>query len=134
MTPVLGDPNVTAFLKVLSLHRFCSTCTPTTCQLHVVKNSFTLTTDVSHTREILQRTGMQSFVRYGVKSVYFYRHAPHLWYPPFYTSVDSGNISQAPPKQSAVCSTSIIPAPPTNCQFIWMASAFGMSPTQPILG
>ena len=38
MTPVLGDPkdpNVTAFLKALSLHRFCSTCTPTTCQLHV---------------------------------------------------------------------------------------------------
>jgi len=23
MTPVLGDPNVTAFLKVLSLHQFC---------------------------------------------------------------------------------------------------------------
>ena len=22
-TPVLGDPNVTAFLEVLSLHRFC---------------------------------------------------------------------------------------------------------------
>jgi len=31
MTPVLGDPNVTAFLKALSLHRFYSTCTPTTC-------------------------------------------------------------------------------------------------------
>ena len=45
MTPVLGDPNVlTAFLKALSLHRFCSTCTPTTCQLHVAENSFTLTT------------------------------------------------------------------------------------------
>jgi len=43
-TPVLGDPNVTAFLKVLSLHRFCSTCTPTTCQLHVAENSFTPTT------------------------------------------------------------------------------------------
>jgi len=26
------------------LHRFCSTCTPTTCQLHVAENSFTLTT------------------------------------------------------------------------------------------
>ena len=36
-------------------------------------------------------------------------------------------------KQSAVCSTCIIPAPPVNCQFIWMASAFGMSATQPIL-
>ena len=44
MTPVLGDPNVTAFLKALSLHRFCSTCTPTTFQLHVAENSFTLTT------------------------------------------------------------------------------------------
>jgi len=42
---VLGDPNVTAFLK--ALHRFCSTCTPTTCQLHVAKNSFTLMTYVS---------------------------------------------------------------------------------------
>jgi len=30
--------------------------------------------------------------------------------------------------------TLIIPAPPANCQFIWMASAFGMSATQPILG
>ena len=28
-TPVLGDSNVTAFLEALSLHRFCSTCTPT---------------------------------------------------------------------------------------------------------
>ena len=44
MTPVLGDPNVTAFLKALSLHRFCSTCTPATCQLHVAENSFTLMT------------------------------------------------------------------------------------------
>jgi len=47
MTTVLGDPNVTAFLKALSLHRFCSTCTPTTCQLHVAENSFTLTPYVS---------------------------------------------------------------------------------------
>jgi len=31
-------PNVTAFLKALSLHRFCSTCTPATCQLHVAEN------------------------------------------------------------------------------------------------
>jgi len=29
------------------LCRFCSTCTPTTCQLHVAKNSFTLTTCLS---------------------------------------------------------------------------------------
>jgi len=51
-----------------------------------------------------------------------------------HTSVDSGDLNQAPPKQSTVCSTCIIPAPPVNCQFIWMASAFGMSATQPILG
>jgi len=37
-------PNVTALLKALSLHRFCSICTPTTCQLHVAENSFTPTT------------------------------------------------------------------------------------------
>jgi len=36
------------------------------------------------------------------------------------TSVDSGDLNQAPPKQSAVCSTCIIPALPVNCQFIWM--------------
>jgi len=51
-----------------------------------------------------------------------------------HTSVDSGDLNQAPPKQSAVCSTCIIPALPVNCQFIWMACAFGMSATQPILG
>ena len=34
--------------------------------------------------------------------------------------------------QSAVCSTCIIPALPTNCQFIWMASAFSIRATQPI--
>ena len=28
----------------------------------------------------------------------------------------------------------IMPVPPVNCQFIWMASAFGISATQPILG
>jgi len=47
-----------------------------------------------------------------------------------HTSVDSGDLSQVLPKQSAVCSTYIIPAPPVNCQFICMASAFGMSVTQ----
>ena len=51
-----------------------------------------------------------------------------------HTSVDSGDLNQVPPKQSAVCSTCIIPALPVNCQFIWMACAFGMSATQPILG
>ena len=48
-------------------------------------------------------------------------------------SVDTGNLNQPPPKQSAVCSTCTIPAPPVNCQFIWMASTFGKSATQPIL-
>ena len=38
-------------------------------------------------------------------------------------------LKPTPPKQSAVCSTCIISAPPANCQFIWMASAFGMSAT-----
>ena len=57
-----------------------------------------------------------------------------MWYG-CHTSVDSGDLSQAPPKQSAVCSTCIIPAPPVNCQFIWMASAFSMCDCaiQPIL-
>ena len=68
-----------------------------------------------HSRPILQRTGMQSLVRYGADVV-------------------SGDLIQALPKQSAVCSTCKIPAPHVNCQFIWMASAFGMSATQPILG
>ena len=48
--------------------------------------------------------------------------------------IDSGDLNQVPPKQSVVCSTCIIPALPVNCQFIWMACAFGMSATQPILG
>ena len=51
-----------------------------------------------------------------------------------HTSVDSGDLSQAPPKQSAVCSTCIIPAPPANCRFIWMASALRMSATQLTFG
>jgi len=37
-----------------------------------------------------------------------------------HTSVDIGDLNQAPPKQSAVCSTCTIPAPPVNCQFIWI--------------
>ena len=46
-TPVLGDPNITAFLKAQSLRWFYSTCTPTTCQLHMAENSFMLTRYVS---------------------------------------------------------------------------------------
>jgi len=48
-------------------------------------------------------------------------------------SSSSGNLNQAPVKQSAVCSKCIIPAPPVNCQFIWTASTLGMSAIQPIL-
>jgi len=118
MTPVLGDPNVTAFLKVLSLHRFCSTCTLTTCQLHVAQNSFTLTTYVSPFKA--NSSANWNAVSDMARMSHFCRHF----------------LNQAPPKQSAVCSTCIIPAPPVNfnCQFIWMASAFDMSATQPILG
>ena len=71
-----------------------------------------------HSRPILQRIGMQS---------------RQIWRG-CHTSVGSGDLSQAPSKQSAVCSTCIIPAPPANCQFIWMACALGLSATQPILG
>ena len=116
MTPVLGDPNVTAFLKALFLHRFCSTCTPTTCQLHLAENSFTLTTYVSP----FKANSSANWNR-------------QIWRG-CHTSVNSGDLNQVPSKQSAVCSTCIIPAPPVNCQFIWMASAFSMSATQPILG
>jgi len=116
---VLGDPNVTAFLKALSLHRFCSTCTPMTCQLHVAENSFTLMTYVSPFKA-------NSSTNWDAVSRQTWRGC--------HTSVNSGDLNQAPPKQSAVCSTCIIPASPVNCQFIWMASAFGMSATQPILG
>ena len=119
MTPVLGDPNVTAFLKVLSLHRFCSTCTPTTCQLHMAENSFMLTTYVSPFKA-------NTSANWNAVSRQIWRKR--------HSSVNSDDLNQVPPKQSAVCSTCIIPAPPINCQFIWIASAFGMSATQPILG
>jgi len=118
MTLAIGDPNVTAFLKALSLHRFYSTCT-TTCQLHVAKNSNMLTTYVSPLEA-------NSSANWNAVSRQIWRRC--------HTSVDSGDLNQVPPKQSAVCSTCIIPAPPVNCQFICMASAFGMSATQPILG
>jgi len=121
ISPVLGDPNVTAFLKALSLHRFCSTCTPTNCQLHMAKNSFTLTTYVSPFKTNTSANWNAVFRQ--------------IWRG-CHTSIDSGDLNQAPPKQSAVCSTCIIPVLPVNCQFIWiwMACAFGMSATQPILG
>ena len=109
-----------AFLKALSLHWFCSTCTPTTCQLHVAENSFTLTTYVSP-------FNVSPFTSANWNAV-----SRRIWRG-CHTSVDSGDLNQAPPKQSAVYSACIIPAPPVNCQFIWMASAFSMSATHPIL-
>ena len=114
-TPVLGDPNATAFLKAVLapvMFNLYSNDLPLT-----RGRNFIYPDDMSrHSRPILQRTGIQS------RQIWRGSH----------TSVDSGDLNQAPPKQSAVCSTCIIPAPPVNCQFIWMASAFGMSATQPI--
>ena len=97
----------------------CHSTTPTTCQLHVAKNSFMLTTYVSPFRA-------NTSANLIAVSCQIWRGCQ--------SSADSGDLSQAPPKQSAVCSTCIIPALPVNCQFIWMACAFGMSATQPILG
>jgi len=98
-TPVLGDPSVTAFLNALSMHRFCSTCTPTTCQLHVAKNSFMLMTYVSPFKA-------NTSANWNAVSRQIWRRC--------HTSVDSGDLNQAPPKQSAVCSNCIIPAPPVS--------------------
>ena len=95
------------------------TCTPTTCQLHVAENSFTLTTYFSPFKA-------NSSTNWNAVSYQIWRGC--------HTSVDSGDLNQAPLKQSAVYSTCIIPALPVNCQFIWMACAFSMSATQPILG
>ena len=115
MTPVLGDPNVTAFLKALTLHRFCSTCTPTTCLLHVAENLFMLTTYVSPYKA-------NSSANWNAVSCQIWRGC--------HTFVDSGDLNQAPPKQSAVCSTCIIPAPPVNCQFILVLWRFQYSETR----
>jgi len=117
-TPVLGDPNITAFLKAQSLRWFYSTCTPTTCQLHMAENSFMLTRYVSPLK--------------ANTSANWNAVSHRIWHG-CHTSVGTGDLSQASPKQSAVCSTCIIPAPTVNCQFIWMASALGMSAIQPIL-
>ena len=90
-----------------------------TCQLHVAENSFTLTSYVSPFKA-------NTSANWNAVSRQIWRGC--------HTFVNSGDFSQVPPKQSAVCSTCIIPVPPANCQFIWMASAFGTSATQPILG
>ena len=88
-------------------------------QSHVAENSFTLTTYVSPFKANMS-------ANWNAVSRQIWRGC--------HTSVDSGDLSQVPPKLSAACSTCIIPAPLVNCQFICMASAFGMSATQPILG
>ena len=88
------------------------------CRLHMAENSFTRTTYVSPFKA-------NTSANWNAVSRQIWRGC--------HTSVDGGDLNQAPPKQSAVCSTCIIPALPVNCQFIWMACAFGMSATQPIL-
>jgi len=67
MTPVLGDPNVTAFLKATFLHWFCSTCNSTTCSYTWPKIHLDWRHMSRHSRPIHQRTGMQSLVRYGAE-------------------------------------------------------------------
>ena len=119
MTPVLGDFNVTAFLKVLSLHWFYSTCTPPTCQLHVAENSFTQTIYVAPFQA-------NTSANWNAVTRQIWREC--------HTSVESGDLNQAPPKQSAVCSTYIIPVPPVNCLFFWMASTSRISVTHLTLG
>ena len=65
-----------------------STCTPSTCQLHVAENSFTLTTYVSPFKA-------NPSANWNAVSRQIWRGC--------HTSVDSGDLNQAPPKQSAVC-------------------------------
>ena len=107
MTPVLGDPNVTAFLK------FCSTCTRPASYTWPNIHFQTLTTYVSPFKA-------NTSANWNAVSRQMWRGC--------HTSVDSGDLNQAPLKH--LHNT----APPAKCQFIWMASAFGMSATQPILG
>ena len=85
---------------------------PESRELHLAENSFTLTTFVSPFKA-------NSSANWNAVS-------RQIWCG-CHTSVDSGDLNEEPPKQSAVCSACIIPAPPANCQFIWMASACGMS-------
>ena len=95
------------------------TCTSTTCQLHVAENSLMMTTYVSPFKT-------NSSANWNAVSRQIWRGCH---------TVNSGDLNQAPPKPKFwLCSICIIPAPPVNCQFIWMSSAFGMSPTRPILG
>ena len=114
----LGDPNVTAFLKALPLHRFCSTCTAMTCHLYVAENLFTLMTCLAIHGQYFSELECSLSSDMARMS-----HFCRQW-----------RLKSIASKQSAVCSTCIIPALPVNCQFIWMACAFGMSATQPILG
>ena len=71
----------------------------TTCQLHVAENSFTLTTYISPFKA-------NTSANWNAVSRQIWRGC--------HTSVDSGDLNQVPPKQSAVCFTCIIPAPSVN--------------------
>jgi len=71
----------------MKLHRFCSTCTPTTCQLNVAENSFTLTTSVLPFKA-------DTSANWNAVSRQIWRGC--------HTSVDSDDLSQVLPKQSAV--------------------------------
>jgi len=82
---ILRSINVlTDLLKALSLHQFCSTCIPTTCQLHVAENSFMVTTYVSPFKA-------NTSANWNAVSRQIWRRC--------HTSVNSGNLSQVPPKQ-----------------------------------
>ena len=102
---------LSVFIKrILELElEFRSTCTPTptTCQLHVAENSLMLTTYVSPFKA-------NTLTNWNAVSRQIWRGC--------HTSVDNGHLNQAPPKQSAVCSACIKPAPSAYCQFIWMAA------------
>ena len=91
----LGDPNVTAFLKALPLHRFCSTCTAMTCHLYVAPATYTWPKIYLRWWHVLPFTANTS-ANWNVVSRQIWRG--------FHTSVDIGHLSQVPPKQSAVCS------------------------------
>ena len=127
MTPVLGDPNVTAFLSCpctgsvqLVLQRAASYTWP---KIHLRWRHMS-----HHSRPILQRTGMRSLIRYRADVTLL--------------SSDMAQMSHfcwqwqlKPSTSKTVCSVfHLHNTSATHCQFIWMASALGMSATQPILG
>jgi len=132
--------NLPALIWVISKHYFlsisitseCVRLCSWRCQLQlllVMQQDFRRQWGVILMRNWTPKISMNLMVKFLV----CYCYCCQIWHG-CHTSVDSGDLNQAPPKQSAVCSTCIIPALPVNCQFIWMACAFGMSATQPILG